>query len=210
MNRPTAGKRSDKDLPVGEHEIQLYSLGTPNGQKVTILLEEIYDLKGAEYDAWKISIQDLEQFTSGFVAANPNSKIPVLIDRSFDPPLRVFETGSILKYVAEKFAAFVPDDIRSRTEVYNWLFWIHGAAPFLGGGAWVIRSLFNFTSPSSLSLFLSLSLSLSLSIRSLGLLSISAAVICRVTADFIPMHRFERPRTICVHQALGISTGMHQ
>ena len=135
MNRPTAGKRSEKELPVGEHELQLYSLGTPNGQKVTILLEELYDLKGLEYDAWKINIMDLDQFGSGFVAINPNSKIPALVDKSFDPPLPVFETGSILKYVAEKHAAFVPGDVRKSAEVYNWLFWIQGAAPFLGGGA---------------------------------------------------------------------------
>ena len=135
MNRPTAGKRSEKELPVGEHDLQLYSLGTPNGQKVTILLEELHDLKGLEYDAWKINIMELDQFGSGFVDINPNSKIPALVDRSFDPPLPVFETGSILKYVAEKHTAFVPGDVRKSAEVYNWLFWIHGAAPFLGGGA---------------------------------------------------------------------------
>lgn len=134
MNRPTAGARSQHELPIGEHKLQLYSLGTPNGQKVTILLEELYELKSVEYDAWKIDIFALDQFTSGFVEINPNSKIPALADREFDPPLRVFESGNILKYVAEKYSVFVPDDLRKKTEVFSWLFWLHGAAPFLGGG----------------------------------------------------------------------------
>mmetsp|Transcript_29286 Transcript_29286/g.82623 ORF Transcript_29286/g.82623 Transcript_29286/m.82623 type:complete len:279 (+) Transcript_29286:198-1034(+) len=134
MNRPTAGARSEKELPKGEHSLQLYSLGTPNGQKVTILLEELNELKGVEYDAWKINIMDLDQFTSGFVAVNPNSKIPALLDYELTPPLRVFETGSILLHLAERFDAFIPQDKRKRTECLNWLFWQHGGAPFMGGG----------------------------------------------------------------------------
>lgn len=135
MNAPTAGARSQKELPVGEHALQLYSLGTPNGVKVTMLLEELQDLKqDVEYDAWTINIMQLDQFTSGFVAINPNSKIPALVDREFDPPLRVFESGNILKYLAEKYDAFIPKDIRGKTECFNWLFWQMGAAPYLGGG----------------------------------------------------------------------------
>ena len=134
MNRPYAGARSEKELPKGEHALQLYSLGTPNGIKVTILLEELNDVKGVEYDAWKINIMQLDQFTSGFVEANPNSKIPVLLDHESSPPIRVFETGSILLYLAEKFEAFIPTDRAKRVECLNWLFWQHGSAPFLGGG----------------------------------------------------------------------------
>jgi len=134
MNRPTAGARFEKTLPRGEHENQLYSLGTPNGIKVTILLEELNDLKGVEYDAHKISMSDLDQFGSDFVALNPNSKIPVMMDTSFDPPLRVFESGHILKYLAEKYDAFIPKDPRQRVETFNWLFWNMGGAPFIGGG----------------------------------------------------------------------------
>ena len=135
MNRPTAGARSEKKLPVGEHELQLYSLGTPNGIKCTILLEELNDLSGVEYDAWKIDIFALDQFGSEFVAANPNSKIPTLLDYAFKPPIRVFESGHILKYVAEKHgSAFIPTDPRAKTECFNWLFWLQGSAPYIGGG----------------------------------------------------------------------------
>ncbi len=136
-NRPTAGATHDKDLPVGEHPLQLYSLGTPNGQKVTIMLEELLGAghKGAEYDAWYIDILEGDQFGSGFVEVNPNSKIPALLDRS-DPgkPQRVFESGSILLYLAEKFGAFLPTDPAKRTEALSWLFWQMGSAPFVGGG----------------------------------------------------------------------------
>lgn len=136
INRPESGARFDKDLPQGEHPLQLYSLGTPNGQKVTILLEELLALgiKDAEYDAYMIKIGESDQFSSGFVNLNPNSKIPALIDTSFDLPIKVFESGSILVYLAEKFGHFLPDNIAERTEVLNWLFWAHGSAPFLGGG----------------------------------------------------------------------------
>ena len=136
INRPIAGPTHDKELPVGKHPLQLYSLGTPNGVKVTILLEELLALghTGAEYDAWLINIRDGDQFSSGFVDVNPNSKIPALLDRSGPEPLRVFESGSILLYLAEKFGAFVPKDITSRTETLNWLFWQMGSAPYLGGG----------------------------------------------------------------------------
>mmetsp|Transcript_10583 Transcript_10583/g.26910 ORF Transcript_10583/g.26910 Transcript_10583/m.26910 type:complete len:279 (+) Transcript_10583:82-918(+) len=134
MNRPTAGARHDQALPKGDHELQLYSLGTPNGVKVTMLLEELSDLKGVDYDAWKMDIFKLDQFGSEFVAANPNSKIPVLLDTSYDPPVRVFESGHILKFIAEKYDAFVPADFRAKTECYNWLFWLQGAAPYFGGG----------------------------------------------------------------------------
>lgn len=134
MNKPTAGARSEKALPKGEHETQLYSIGTPNGIKITILLEEIYDLQGVEYDAWKINMFDLEQFGSEFVTVNPNSKIPAMVDTSFDPPLRVFESGNILKYLAEKYDAFIPKDPRKKVETFNWLFWNIGTAPLLGGG----------------------------------------------------------------------------
>jgi GSH-dependent disulfide-bond oxidoreductase len=136
INRPVAGPTHEQSLPVGQHPHQLYSLGTPNGQKVTILLEELLALgrSEAEYDAWLIRIEDGEQFGSGFVSANPNSKIPVLVDHSMDPPLRVFESGSILLYLAEKFDAFIPSDWRERSECLNWLFWQMGSAPLLGGG----------------------------------------------------------------------------
>jgi GST-like protein len=136
INRPIAGPTHDKDLPVGKHPLQLYSLGTPNGVKVTILLEELLALghPGAEYDAWFINILAGDQFSSGFVAANPNSKIPALVDHSVDPPQRVFESGAILLYLAEKFGAFIPADTRARTECLSWLFWQMGATPFLGGG----------------------------------------------------------------------------
>jgi GST-like protein len=135
-NRPIAGPTHDKALPVGKHPLQLYSLGTPNGVKVTILLEELLALghTGAEYDAWLINIRDGDQFGSGFVDVNPNSKIPALLDRSGPEPLRVFESGSILLYLAEKFGAFLPKDITGRTETLNWLFWQMGSAPYLGGG----------------------------------------------------------------------------
>ncbi|TAF71119.1 MAG: glutathione-dependent disulfide-bond oxidoreductase, partial [Curvibacter sp.] len=136
INRPIAGPTHDKELPVGKHPLQLYSLGTPNGVKVTILLEELLALghTGAEYDAWLINIRDGDQFGSGFVDVNPNSKIPALLDRSGPEPLRVFESGSILLYLAEKFGAFVPKDIAGRTETLNWHFWQMGSAPYLGGG----------------------------------------------------------------------------
>jgi len=133
MNQPTAGARFEEELPKGEHPIQLYSLGTPNGQKVTILLEEL----GIEYDAWKIPIMELKQFSSGFVEVNPNSKIPCM--RDFDPvgggePLRVFESGSILLYLAEKYGRFIPSDPRKKVEMTNWLMWQMGSAPSIGGG----------------------------------------------------------------------------
>ncbi|ELX09287.1 putative GST-like protein [Janthinobacterium sp. HH01] len=136
INRPVAGATHDKELPVGKHPLQLYSLGTPNGVKVTIMLEELLALGhgGAEYDAWLIRINDGDQFSSGFVDINPNSKIPALVDRSGEKPLRVFESGSILVYLAEKFGAFLPKDLAARTETLNWLFWQMGSAPFLGGG----------------------------------------------------------------------------
>ncbi|WP_295473393.1 glutathione-dependent disulfide-bond oxidoreductase [uncultured Pseudomonas sp.] len=136
INRPVAGPTHDKELPVGKHPLQLYSLGTPNGVKVTILLEELLALghPGAEYDAWLIRINQGEQFSSGFVAVNPNSKIPALLDRSVAPAQRVFESGAILLYLAEKFGAFLPADPAGRTETLNWLFWQMGAAPYLGGG----------------------------------------------------------------------------
>ena len=136
INRPIAGPTHDKALPVGRHPLQLYSLGTPNGVKVTILLEELLALghTGAEYDAWLINIRNGDQFGSGFVAVNPNSKIPALLDRSGQNPVRVFESGSILLYLAEKFGAFLPKDLAGRTETLNWLFWQMGSAPYLGGG----------------------------------------------------------------------------
>ena len=135
-NRPIAGPTHDKDLPVGEHPFQLYSLATPNGQKVTIMLEELLaqGYSGAEYDAWLIKIGDGDQFGSGFVDVNPNSKIPALMDHSTNPPVRVFESGAILLYLAEKFDAFLPSDPAARTECLNWLFWQMGSAPYLGGG----------------------------------------------------------------------------
>ena len=136
INRPVAGPTHDKALPVGRHPLQLYSLGTPNGVKVTILLEELLALghSGAEYDAWLIDIRAGDQFGSGFVQVNPNSKIPALLDRSTPKPIRVFESGSILLYLAEKFGAFLPEDLATRTEALNWLFWQMGSAPYLGGG----------------------------------------------------------------------------
>jgi GST-like protein len=136
INRPIAGPTSEKELPVGKHPLQLYSLGTPNGQKVTIMLEELLALghKGAEYDAWLIKIGEGDQFGSGFVAANPNSKIPALVDRSGPKPVRVFESGAILLYLAEKFGALVPTDSAKRAECLSWLFWQMGSAPYLGGG----------------------------------------------------------------------------
>ncbi|MDR6714873.1 GST-like protein [Pseudomonas hunanensis] len=136
INRPIAGPTHDKQLPVGKQPLQLYSLATPNGVKATILLEELLALghAGAEYDAWLIRIGEGEQFSSGFVAVNPNSKIPALLDRSVEPPIRVFESGSILVYLAEKFGAFLPTERAARTETLNWLFWQMGAAPYLGGG----------------------------------------------------------------------------
>ena len=136
INRPIAGPTHDKDLPVGKHPLQLYSLGTPNGVKVTILLEELLAKghTGAEYDAWLINIMDGAQFSSGFVSANPNSKIPALMDHSVSPPQRVFESASILLYLAEKFGEFLPKDPRKRTEAMSWLFWQMGSTPILGGG----------------------------------------------------------------------------
>nr|WP_195761726.1 glutathione-dependent disulfide-bond oxidoreductase [Pantoea sp. 201603H] len=136
INRPIAGPTHDATLPVGKHPLQLYSMGTPNGQKVTILLEELLALgiSDAEYDAHLIRIGEGEQFSSGFVDVNPNSKIPALLDRSASPAIRVFESGAILLYLAEKFGHFLPKDLASRTEVVNWLFWLQGAAPYLGGG----------------------------------------------------------------------------
>ena len=135
INRPVAGPTHDKELPVGRHPLQLYSLATPNGQKVTIMLEELLEAGfDAEYDAWLIRINEGQQFGSGFVAANPNSKIPALMDHGATPPRRVFESGSILVYLAEKFGAFLPADPAARTEAMNWLFWQMGSAPFLGGG----------------------------------------------------------------------------
>ncbi len=136
INRPISGATHDKELPRGEHPFQLYSLATPNGVKVTIMLEELLEAghEGAEYDAYLIRINDGDQFGSGFVAANPNSKIPALIDYSTSPSTRVFESGSILVYLANKFGAFVPTDHVAQTECMNWLFWQMGSAPYLGGG----------------------------------------------------------------------------
>jgi GST-like protein len=136
INRPIAGPTHEKELPVGRHPLQLYSLATPNGVKVTVMLEELLALghTGAEYDAWLIDIGKGDQFGSGFVAVNPNSKIPALMDRSGPEPIRVFESGSILLYLAEKFSAFLPKDIKTRTECLSWLFWQMGSAPYLGGG----------------------------------------------------------------------------
>jgi len=135
-NRPIAGPTHEKELPVGRHPLQLYSQGTPNGVKVTIMLEELLALghAGAEYDAWLIKIGDGDQFGSGFVSVNPNSKIPALLDRSGPTPIRVFESGSILLYLAEKFEVLLPKDLAARTETLNWLFWQMGSAPYLGGG----------------------------------------------------------------------------
>ncbi|WP_419318128.1 glutathione-dependent disulfide-bond oxidoreductase [Caulobacter sp. ErkDOM-E] len=136
INRPIAGPTHDKPLKVGRHPLQLYSLGTPNGVKVTILLEELLALghAGAEYDAWLINIGDGDQFGSGFVAANPNSKIPALVDHSGPEPIRIFESGAIMIHLAEKFGAFLPTEPAARAECLSWLFWQMGSAPFLGGG----------------------------------------------------------------------------
>ncbi len=136
INRPIAGPTHDKEVPVGKHPLQLYSRATPNGVKVTIMLEELLAAghKGAEYDAWLINIGEGDQFGSGFVDVNPNSKIPAMMDRSTPTPTRVFESGSILLYLAEKFGAFLPTDHGQRTECLNWLFWQMGSAPYLGGG----------------------------------------------------------------------------
>ena len=136
INRPVAGARFEKTLPVGEHALQLYSLGTPNGQKVTIMLEELLALgiKEAEYDAYLINISELDQFSSGFVTVNPNSKIPALVDKSGAEDINVFESASILVHLAEKFGHFLPKSGPARTQTFNWLFWAQGSAPFLGGG----------------------------------------------------------------------------
>ncbi|WP_370399175.1 glutathione-dependent disulfide-bond oxidoreductase [Sulfitobacter sp. JB4-11] len=136
INRPIAGATHDHELPVGKHPLQLYSLATPNGVKVTVLLEELLAAghAGAEYDAWIIDISEGAQFGSGFVAINPNSKIPALMDRSGDTPQRVFESASIMMHLAEKFGAFIPTDPSQRTEMFSWLFWQMGSAPYLGGG----------------------------------------------------------------------------
>ncbi|WP_088306521.1 glutathione-dependent disulfide-bond oxidoreductase [Novosphingobium sp. B 225] len=136
INRPTAGAQQDKELPVGDHPFQLYSLGTPNGQKVTILLEELIAAghAGAEYDAWIINIGQGDQFGSGFVDLNPNSKIPAMCDRSGAEPLRLFESGAMLLHLADKFKAFIPQDLAGRTECLCWLMWQMGSAPFIGGG----------------------------------------------------------------------------
>ena len=135
INRPTAGAREDKELPAGDHDFQLYSLATPNGVKATVMFEELLEAghSGAEYDAWTINIGDAEQFASGFVDINPNSKIPALLDRSGDAPVRVFESGAILLHLAEKFGAFLPSD-HTRAEVLSWLFWQMGSGPNIGGG----------------------------------------------------------------------------
>jgi GSH-dependent disulfide-bond oxidoreductase len=136
INRPTAGPTHEKELPVGRHPLQLYSLGTPNGVKVTVMLEELLALgqRGAEYDAWLIRINEGKQFGSGFVAVNPNSKIPALLDRSGPDPIRVFESGAILLYLAEKFGSFLPEESAARAECLSWLFWQMGSAPYVGGG----------------------------------------------------------------------------
>ncbi len=136
INRPIAGPTHEKDLPVGEHPLQLYSLATPNGVKVTVMLEELLAIgeKGAEYDAWLINIGEGDQFGSGFVRINPNSKIPALADHATDPPTRVFESGAILLYLAEKFGAFLPKEMPARAECLSWLFWQVGSTPYLGGG----------------------------------------------------------------------------
>ena len=136
INRPVAGPTHEKDLPRGAHPLQLYSLGTPNGNKATILLEELLELghTGAEYDAWLIDISAGDQFGSGFVGINPNSKIPALLDVSFEPPVRVFESGAILTYLAEKFGAFLPAAGAARAECLSWLFWQVGSTPYVGGG----------------------------------------------------------------------------
>ncbi|MCK9543137.1 MAG: glutathione-dependent disulfide-bond oxidoreductase [Novosphingobium sp.] len=136
INRPVSGATHEKELPRGRHPLQLYSLGTPNGQKVTIMLEELLEagVSGAEYDAWYIDIGEGDQFGSGFVSVNPNSKIPAMLDCSLDPPVRLFESGSILVHLAEKFGRFLPSEGRARAETFNWLMWQMGSAPFVGGG----------------------------------------------------------------------------
>ncbi len=136
INRPVSGATHEQELPVGEHPLQLYSMGTPNGVKVTIMLEELLAAghTGAEYDAWMIEIGKGDQFGSGFVAINPNSKIPAMVDRSIDPPVKLFESGSMLMYLAEKFGAFLPTETHARAATINWLMWQMGSAPFLGGG----------------------------------------------------------------------------
>ncbi|GAB1437323.1 glutathione-dependent disulfide-bond oxidoreductase [Providencia sp.] len=136
INRPVSGATHEKTLPIGKHPLQLYSLGTPNGQKITIMLEELLALgiHEAEYDAWLINIGEGDQFSSGFVEINPNSKIPALVDRSGNEPVRVFESGSILTYLAEKFSVFLPTSQPERAETLSWLFWQMGSAPFVGGG----------------------------------------------------------------------------
>jgi len=136
INRPFSGPTHKKQLPLGKHPLQLYSQGTPNGIKVTILLEELLEkgIKEAEYDAWLIEIGKGDQFSSGFVEINPNSKIPVLVDMSFKKPINIFESGSIILYLAEKFKCFIPEMISERTECLNWLFWQMGSSPYLGGG----------------------------------------------------------------------------
>jgi GST-like protein len=136
INRPISGATHEKELPVGEHPFQLYSLGTPNGQKVTILFEELLEAghSGAEYDAWLINIGEGDQFGSGFVAINPNSKIPALVDRSGPEPIRLFESGAMMLHLAEKFGAFIPTDAKGRAECLSWLMWQMGSAPFIGGG----------------------------------------------------------------------------
>jgi GST-like protein len=136
INRPIAGPTHDRELPVGRHPLQLYSLATPNGQKITIMLEELLALghRGAEYDAWLVRIGQGEQFGSGFVAINPNSKIPAMVDRSGKKPIRIFESGAILLYLAEKFGAFLPTEAGARAECLSWLFWQMGSTPYIGGG----------------------------------------------------------------------------
>ena len=136
INRPVSGSTHEKELPVGRHPLQLYSLGTPNGVKVTVMLEELLALghQGAEYNSWLIRIGDRDQFGSGFVEVNPNSKIPAMMDHGVDPPIRLFESGSILVYLAEKFGAFLPTSQPARAETFNWLMWQMGSAPFVGGG----------------------------------------------------------------------------
>ncbi|WP_341489747.1 glutathione-dependent disulfide-bond oxidoreductase [Photobacterium damselae subsp. damselae] len=136
INRPISGATHQRELPVGDHPIQLYSMGTPNGQKVTIMLEELLakGFANAEYDAHLIKIGDGDQFSSGFVEINPNSKIPALVDQSVSPAINIFESGSILLYLAEKFGCFIPQEIAAKTTVMNWLFWLQGSAPYLGGG----------------------------------------------------------------------------
>ncbi len=136
INQPTSGKRFDRELPRGQHDLQLYSLATPNGVKVTLLLEELVELgiKEAEYDAYTINIMEQDQFGSGFVDINPNSKIPALVDYSHGKKIRVFESGSILLYLAKKFKSFLPEDLEEQTKVMNWLFWQMGSAPYIGGG----------------------------------------------------------------------------